>query len=915
MQLQGATKSVSKYWRLPTAHSKEFRVETNSLPAQYGYYASGSVNAVTKSGTNSVHGDLFEFIRNGDLNARNTFAPVRDSLKRNQFGGTIGGPIKKDKLFFFAGYQGTITRSATTAPPAFVPTAAMLAGNFLACPTTAKTVVPAGATISPIALKLVSMLPAGVGPCGEVTYQTVASFNEYQGISKVDYQINEKHTLFARYFVSRYEVPPGADLPDNILVASQIGASDQVQSLILGDTYIFSPTIVNSFRITGTKSTNTTVVNDYTNLSQLGIQGLYQQPLQPGLSAAYISSLAVTNGFTISSTPAVQPYTTLALSDDVNLQRGAHQISVGADFMNVRAFAINYLNSNGNVAFTGTAPGGTGTGMGDFLYGHANSFSQTYPSHSDQRQIVFGTYAQDSWKVSRKLTVNLGLRWDPFFAHTDPYGHADTFSFAAFEAGTHSTIYPNAPIGLLFPGDPGGPSTGIGGAKFTSNQLATFSPRVGIAWDPFGDGKTSIRAGYGFFYDFPSMSFDQFGFTTPFGGSGTVTPSNLANPWANAPGGVSPLPGAFGTKASLFPSNGNTYVYPSSTPPTSVQQFNFTVQRQFGKDWLASATYAGNTSSHLWIDHQINGASYVPGLCAAGQYGLTKAGPCSNSSPTNTLYRRPLSLLNPDQTPASNAPYNLTPYYGAVDVLYPYGTGSYNSMVLTLTHRFAQNFSSTSNYTWAHCISDLYTPALGYGPDDTSNPFNPRGDRGNCPSADVRQVFSESMVLTSPKFSERALQTIAGDWKLGISIKADSGYYLTVNTATDVALDGTAGIQRPNQVLSDVYLPNKGQSGWLNPKAFATPATGTFGNLGASNILGPAALNVDVMLSRIFQIKDRSQLELRGEAFNLPNIVNLYNPVVSSITAPNFGVPAPPAGTPPPRNDPRILQFALKYVF
>jgi hypothetical protein len=909
---------------------QEFRVETNALPAQYGYYASGSVNAVTKSGTNTIHGDLFEFLRNGDLNARNTFAPLRDTLKRNQYGGTVGGPIKKDKLFIFGGYQGTLQRSYPTAAPAFVPTAAMLSGNFSACPSEAPKTVPAGATISPIALKVASLLPTGAGPCGQATYQLASStYNEYQGIVKVDYQLSDKHTVFARYFLSRYDQPPGANLANNILVADQIGALDQAQSLTLGDTYVLTPTTVNSFRITGTKSTNTTVVNNYANLTSLGIGGIYQQPLKPGLSTAYISSFAVTSGFTISSTPAVQPYTTLAFSDDVNLQRGAHQISLGMNFMNVRAFAINYLNSNGNVTFNGTAPGGTGSPMGDFLYGYAASFTQTFPSYSDQRQIVFGTYAQDSWKVSRRLTVNVGLRWDPFFAHTDPYGHADEFSLAAFEAGTRSTIYPNAPIGLLFPGDPGGPGTGLGGAKFTNNELATFSPRIGIAWDPLGDGKTSIRAGYGFFYDFPSMSFDQFGFTTPFGGSASAVGSpviNLSNPWINSPGGVSPLPGAFGTKASLFPFGGSTYVYPTNTPPTSVQQFNFSVQRQFGSDWLASASYAGNTSTHLWIDNQINGENYIPGVagtlgapgvgCAVGSYGGVALGkPCSTTAALNALYRRNLSILNPNQTPASNAPYNTTPYYGAVDVLYPYGTGSYNSLILSLAHRFARNFSSTTNYTWSHCISDLYTPALGYGPDDTSNPAKPRGDRGNCPSADVRQVFSESIVLTSPKFSGRALETIAGDWKLGISIKADSGYYLTVNTATDVALVGTSGIQRPNQVLSNVYLPNKGQSGWLNPAAFATPATGTFGNLGAANILGPAALNVDVSLSRIFRIKDRTQLEIRGEAFNLPNLANLYNPVVASITAPNFGVPAVPSGTAPTRNDPRIMQLALKYVF
>jgi len=889
---------------------QEFRVETNALPAQYGYYASGAVNAVTKSGTNTLHGNIFEFLRNGDLNARNTFDAVRDSLKRNQFGGTIGGPIKKDKLFFFLGYQDTIIRSNPTSATQFVPTAAELSGNFSGlaadgCANLVPKTIPAGATISPIAIAVAAHLPQPTDACGRATYPVIASYTENQATARVDYQLSASNSLFARYLITRLEQPAGS-ASANLLIADQIGFSDQVQNMTLGDTYVISPRTVNSFRLTGTRSFNTTVVSNYGNLPSFGVQGLYQLPLQKGLSQQYISSLAVSGAFTVGTTPAVQPYDTLALSDDVNLQRGSHQISFGVNFTDVRAFAVNDLNTNG--AFTFSGQGGTGSAMADFIYGRPVTFTQLAPIDSSQRQVIFGLYLQDTWKLNRRLTVNAGVRWDPFLSHVDPYGHAYRFDMNAFLSGFRSTIYKNSAIGILYPGDPGGPS----GGQLTSNRLANFSPRFGIAWDPWGDGKMSVRAGWGLFYNFPSMSYDQFGVTTPFGGSVTVNNPSFANPWATLPGGLSPFPGFFGTTASLFPTNGNNYSYPSNVPTNSLQQFNLSIQRQFGSDWLVTASYVGNLTRHLWMDQQINPAVYIPGTCAAGQYGLTAPGPCSTTA--NTLFRRVLSLINPSQTPASNAPFNTQPYFQNVDLVYPYGTGSYNGLNLTAAHRFARNFSSTTNFTWSHCLSDLYSPGLGFGPFMSSNPNNPKGDYGNCQSADVRKVFSESLVVTSPKFTNKGVQALAGNWRLGTAIHADSGYYLVVNTVTDVALDGAGGTQRPNLVLpNNVYLPNKGQSGYLNPAAFANAPTGTFGNLGSNNILGPGAVNVDANLSRIFPVREGKLLEFRFEAFNLPNLVNLYNPVVS-LNAPNFGVPTPPA-TRAARNDPRILQLALKFSF
>lgn len=270
---------------------QEFKVETSSLPAQYGYHSAGAVNVVTKSGGNAFHGDVFEFVRNYLFNARNSFQPVRDSLKRNQFGGTIGGPIKKDKLFFFLGYQDNIVKSSPAATVAFVPNQAMLGGDFSVVASTAcrpaRLTLPASlgfvnnqidpTRFSAIALALEKSLPTSSNPCGRITYAGPANFTENQGLVKVDYQLTSKHSLFGRYFVTHYESPAG-NPNGGILVEAIGGASDNVFNATLGDTYLITPSMVSSFRLVANRTSNTTVYNSYIGLPDLGVTGVYQLP-------------------------------------------------------------------------------------------------------------------------------------------------------------------------------------------------------------------------------------------------------------------------------------------------------------------------------------------------------------------------------------------------------------------------------------------------------------------------------------------------------------------------------------------------------------------------------------------------------------------------------------------------------------
>jgi len=277
--------------------------------------------------------------------------------------------------------------------------------------------------------------------------------------------------------VVHYESPAGSPNA-GILVQAIGGASDNVFNSVLGDTYLISPNMVSSFRLMANRSSNTTVYHSYVGLPDLGVTSVYQLPASQ--FGKYLGGWSTTGGFSIATTPSFQPYLTWQASEDISLTHGAHQVPFGSLFVNLKATAINYLNSNASFAFNGQF---TGIQNADFLLGMASSFTQSAPSYSDQHQNVFGMYVQDSWKVNRRLTVNAGVRWDPFFAHTNPYGETFAFSLDNFTNGVVSKILPNAPAGMIFGGDPGLPKN-----QYSQNKLNNFSPRLGIVWDPKGDG-------------------------------------------------------------------------------------------------------------------------------------------------------------------------------------------------------------------------------------------------------------------------------------------------------------------------------------------------------------------------------------------------------------------------------------------
>jgi len=894
---------------------QEFKVETSALSAQNGLHSGASINAVTKAGSNSFHGDLFEFLRNGDVNARNFFATTPDTLKRNQYGGTAGGPIKKNKLFFFAGYQGTRIRQDSASSTAFVPTALMLAGDFsqfasaacnggkplaLGAPFVNGRVSPS--LFSPVALKVVSFLPTSNDACGRTTFGAQVVSDQWQATGRVDFQLSDKHSIFARYMNTAYFQPPPFALTHSVLSTTTGGHDQNATSVAFGDTYLLSSTLVNSFRASFYRMAGHTTISDFFSGCDIGVK-LYRYP-----PVAHETSLSVTGGFSIGSGNAATAFltpTTYQIGDDVSYVKGSHQFAFGFAAHQYRASTVGYVTAQSVFSFSGIA---SGSGMSDFLLGRLSSLTAEAPNIEFTRKNYIGIYGQDTWKVTPRLTLNLGVRWEPFIPQQQTNNAIYNFSVSRFLQNIRTTQYNNAPPGFTYPGDPG-----FMGNMGINHQWNLWAPRVGIAWDPAGDGKTSIRAAYGLAYDFVNSEFWVNSTLSPPWGNLTKIngPISFADPWATVPGG-NIFPYSF-DKNVPFVSFGSFISMPTTMKTTSVSSWNLSIQRQIGTSWLVSAAYAGSETSHVWASFQLNPGVIVPSAFPIGTCPTGVTVGCNST--TNLNQRRILYLQNPQGAQG----------IGYLDQFDDGGTSSYNALILTLQKRLSKGLSISSNYTWSHCIGDQSQGAgisgsgIGF-----NHPDNRHMDRGNCVSTqaagsfstDRRQIFNLSVVAQSPRFTNRTMRAVGSNWTLSGIYRASSGGWLTATTTTDRQLSGQSN-QRPNQILENPLCDHPNSGCWINLAAFAIPALGTLGNLGTANIPGPGFFQIDFALSRSFRIHEGITYEVRGEAFNVTNSFRAGTQF--------FGVPTGLSGVTTSQNntfgqilsalDPRILQFAMKLVF
>jgi hypothetical protein len=840
---------------------EEFSVQTNSYSAEYGRGAGAIVNVVTKSGTNQLHGSAFEFLRNGDLNARNFFANNHDFLKRNQFGGSLGGPIKKDRLFFFGTYQGTTLRNVSLGNTATVLTDAQRTGNFssvsrqLVDPLNkqpfAGNIIPAS-RIEPIAAKILTYVPTSARADAFINYDLPVRDTENQAMGRVDYNLS-KQRFYGRYFYSGYT--RDAVVGNVSLLTATRGFTDRDQSVSFSHTYNLRPTLLNSFIFSYNRINGTILSGAPFSFPSLGIPIAASSP--PELVISVAGYFSINSGH-----PGAFNRQNFHFTDSLHWILGHHELAVGGDLMKMKVDLINTFRQNGNYRFRGT--GYSGDPRADFMLGYVDRFIQGGGEYAQRRGTLGSMFLQDNYRVSSSLVLNLGVRWDPFHPYSDTIGRTE-----CYRPGLVSKRFPNAPPGYLYEGDQGCPSGG------SDPSYWQFAPRLGFAYNVGGKGKTTVRGGFGLFYQPPFVeAFNNMVDSAPWSPQVQIFAVPFANPYANYP---NPFPAQF---APFVPPSNVQFIIPPSlavsyTPdwkPGRTMSWNLTVEHQLRSDLLVRAGYAASKGTHLGYNSDVNAPLPAPGATTGNE---------SNRRPNQNFQEvvEDISGIN----------------------------SIYNSLQVSLEKRFSHGFNVSANYTYGKSIDQVsyLTDLCGV---NVINPYNARAYRAvsdfNVPH---RFVLNYLWQLPSPKGG--MMKVLLGGWETSGIWNWQSGFPLNITSADDRSLTAVGND------LADEVGPRSYTSGplgarilqWFNTSSFTSAQLGTFGNAGRNILIGPRTFNIDFSAHKLFTIRERWRLQYRAEFFNFLNHTQLNNPDTAVVDS-NFGRITG-------ARSPRIIQMALKLVF
>ena len=850
---------------------QEFSVQTNSFSAEYGRNVGAIVNAVTRAGTNEYRGLGFGYFRHHKFNANNFFTPgVDDGLKRAQYGGTFGGPIVRNRTFFFGSYQGTNERQRPTTRARLVPSAAMRNGDFSAIsrqlrnPFTGEPFqnnqIPTS-LFSPSAVAIVNEWLPLPNPQGNenpltLSFQQPQQGDDHQYLGRVDHNFTNDHRIYGRFWVSRASTPPV--LLDGNILSSAFGRTWQNTVASINDTYILSPNLLNNLVVTFNRTNNYNFQIYPPDYSTLGINVYNDDTPQWffDVSGYFGINSGDTNTFLRNE---------FQLVDTVRWTKDRHELAAGVDYSYGQGDIVNNFRANGRFSFSNAAPF-TGDALADFFLGKFSTFQQAIGEYKNTRMHFLATFIQDTFRVNRNLTVNLGLRWDPFFPYTDKNNR-----LACYRPGEESQVYVNAPVGVVYPGDPACPD---GGYKASWTD---FGPRVGVAYDPFGDGRTSVRAGYGMFYDRPNTistnspaNQGPFGTLVSFPGD---TVNNVANPYA---GRVNPFPADpfdVPPDAPFFLPH-SAFSYDQNLKNGRLQSWNLTVERELMPTYLVRVGYAGSHGDRLAMGRELNPAIYADGATTA-----------------TTNQRRPLF-----------------PTFNTLTMIESTGRSTYHSLQLTLDKRMSKGFSILSSYTLSknmdHAGENKQTGVT------QTNPFDLEFDWGPA-NADRRHRLVTSFLWQIPgRFDSPVVSALLSDWSLTGILVMQSGVGLTVTSGVDNARSGTGGQRADISGDPDLATDRTNEEkilSWFDTSVYSPNALGTFGNAGRNTLRGPGSKNVDLGVHKTFATGGGTRLQLRIEAFNAFNWTNLGNPNVSRNSA-NFGRITSAASA-------RVMQAALRVSF
>jgi outer membrane receptor protein involved in Fe transport len=832
----------------------EFQTLTGTYSAASGGNG-GAIVAVTKSGTNDFHGSLYEFFRNSALDSRGFFdAGSPPPFRRNQYGASLGGPIVKNKVFFFMNYEG-IRQVLDTTYVNYVPSLALRQGTYVD-----PKLGPHTYSINPAAGAMLNLYPlpnapfnANVGIYNFVGPQVTP---EDFGVARIDYNISEKDSLFGRYqadFGTRTTTAGLGLWPTDDLTHNQF--------LTIGEHHIFSPTLINEFDISYSRP----VTNEF--------QPAEHAPLQIFTPAREDVYVAMPIGLSPLGASFINPFqyvqNKFTEKDDLKWIRGSHTISIGGTFRREQLNPFAYTYWNGFYIFTGMANFYSGNPL-EFT-GAPNGGTNT---NRAERDIRITPYIQDDWKVNSRLTLNLGLRYD---WESNPIEiHNNFFNAVGPPFGTGFKNVPNAYV------------------SNPSNK--NFDPRIGLAWDVFGDHKTALRAGFGIFHDtFQTYTFSSAYLTNP--------PYLTENQFFFNGDPSFPTPFVGGGTPLLSNTNG-TY-YGIHTTPYSLE-YTLSIQRELPGNTLLTVGYQGTRGVHLLAFHDFNAPT--PTIDANGVMHFATA--VTNPTTGVVSYTQ-----NPRPSPA----------FGSLDMTDTTSYSRYNGMQVGLTHRQSANLVFQFSYTWSHCIDSAYTyGGLGFNNSSSANtnPYDWNADKGAC-SFDLRHNIAANAVYVLPFKGNRLVE----GWQLTGIQSWHTGVPFSLGEGDQADLGNNFDNPRPNYVAGcDVYA-NQNVHQWYNPACFSPSAYGTVGTLGRNALIGPGYVETDLGVMKETRITERVSVQFRAELFNLFNHPNFSFPNTGVFTAGSAatgfkGTPVSTAGQITSlvgsgglSNVARQTQFSLKLVF